>query len=403
MKQVNHNELEEVFNMHYESKQPLFIHGTTGIGKSHTVQEQAEKIAEKNDREFILWHSLSNQEKQSLKERKDDVFVMFDIRLASYDPSDIQGIPNLEDDVLRFMPPEWVDVICEDGFQGIVFLDEANLAPPLVQSALYQLVLDRKVGSRHISDEVYVVAAGNREGKDRANIHQMAAPLADRFGHVELQRPLPGDPDADGDTGTWTEWAIENDVHEWVISFLISGLGDNEDGYLFTFEDDNMGDEHSFATPRSWETVSDLLKTEDNPTPEKAGQIASIWVGSGVGTEFESFIDLQMDIEIESYLQDPSKGSEVADMDFHKTSALLTGLAAKFRDKPEETIGSIIKIAGNIPDDSHRVFLLRTCRQYGENNIFVKIISDEERRKTLPDWDEKTWLQLTEDISTHFM
>lgn len=396
MKQVNHTELENVFNLHFQAKKPLFIHGTTGIGKSDTVESQVRKIADEKDREFVIWHDLSQSQKENLKNRIDDVFVMFDIRLASYDPSDIQGIPSLEEDVLRFMPPEWVDAICQDGFEGVVFLDEANLAPPLVQSALYQLVLDRKVGSRRISDGVYVVAAGNREGEDRANIHGMAAPLADRFGHVELQQPTAGDPD-NGTGGEWTEWALENDIHEYVLSFLFSEYGEQ---YLFTFESDNFGGTHSFATPRSWETVSDLLT--DDMTPEEAGDIASIWVGNGVGTEFEAFLELRLDADIESYLENPEKGEQLAEEPFDKSSAIMTGVAAKFRDNPEEALPKIIRLANNIPEDHLQVFVLRACRQYN-NEAFMEIMTSKEKRDNLEGWNESIWQELAEGVSMHFM
>lgn len=396
MKSVNHNDLERVFRLHFDKKKPLFIHGTTGIGKSDTVRKQASTIANERDREFVLWHALSDDEKKNLKNRVDDVFVMFDIRLASYDPSDIQGIPSLEDDVLRFMPPEWVDAICADGFQGIVFLDEANLAPPLVQSALYQLVLDRKVGSRRISDDVYVVAAGNREGKDRANIHKMAAPLADRFGHVELEKPEAGDPEGSG--GEWTEWALENDIHEYVLSFLYSGYGEQ---YLFTFdEDDKYGGTHSFATPRSWETVSDLL--EEDTTPEEAAEIASVWVGPGVGNEFKAFLELRIDSDIEAYLENPEKGREIADKSFDKSSAIMTGVAAKFRDNPEEILPKVIKLASHLSEDHLTVFLLRACKQYN-SEAFIDFMASPDERENLDDWDEDLWQDLADKMSTHFI
>ena len=397
MKSVNHSELKQVFDLHFESKKPLFIHGTTGIGKSDTVKGESERIANERDREFVEWHNLSDQEKDGLSDRIEDVFVLFDIRLASYDPSDIQGIPSLDEDVLRFMPPRWVDAICSDGFQGVVFLDEANLAPPLVQSALYQLVLDRKVGSRRISDDVYVVAAGNREGKDRANIHQMAAPLADRFGHVELEKPEAGDPDGSG--GEWTEWALENDIHEYVLSFLFSGYGEE---YLFTFDenDDNYGGTHSFATPRSWETVSDLL--EEDATPEDAGQVASIWVGDGVGTQFEAFLEHRLDADIEEYLANPEKGADLADQPFDKSSAIMTGIAAEFKDNPEESLPQIVKLTHHITEDSMAVFVLRACRQYN-SEAFIDLLADVDKRKQLDGWDENVWKDVSENVSTHFM
>jgi hypothetical protein len=68
----------------------------------------------------------------------------------------------------------------------ILFLDEMNSAAPSVQSAAYQLVLNRKVGTYSLPDNVVIVAAGNREG-DKGVTYRMPAPLANRFIHVEME------------------------------------------------------------------------------------------------------------------------------------------------------------------------------------------------------------------------
>jgi MoxR-like ATPase len=63
---------------------------------------------------------------------------------------------------------------------GILFLDELNAAPPLVQAACYQLVLDRRLGEYRLPDGWSIVAAGNRETA-RAITHRMPSVLANRF------------------------------------------------------------------------------------------------------------------------------------------------------------------------------------------------------------------------------
>ena len=386
MKEVDHAGLERAFRRHYDKLKPLFIHGTTGIGKSDTVRSQAKQIASDKGREYVEWHSLSEEEKRNVINRKEDIFILFDIRLASYDPSDINGIPKLDEDVLRFAPPEWVNTICTEGVHGVVFLDEANLAPPLVQSSLYQLVLDRKVGSYRVSDGVHVVAAGNREGKDRANIHKTAAPLSNRFGHVKLRPPTAGEPHPEQGQGTWTAWAIENDLDERVVGYLASGVGE---AHLFTFDEDNS-DAHSFATPRSWETVGEMLSEDD--TPEDAGFWASIWVGEGVGTEFEAFLELREEADIQSYLDNPEKAKELNDAKFDVKHAVMTGVAAKYRDSPDETLRPIIQFATHL-DKEYAVSTLRLCKEYNEDHLL----------NTLRSGDIPEWKKLGQDIGKHFL
>ncbi len=94
---------------------------------------------------------------------------LVDIRAVLLDPVDLRGLPSVGGDgTAHWCPPSFLPTEGE----GILFLDELNAAPPLVQAACYQLVLDRKVGEYTLPDGWTVVAAGNRES-DRAVTHRM--------------------------------------------------------------------------------------------------------------------------------------------------------------------------------------------------------------------------------------
>lgn len=67
-----------------------------------------------------------------------------DIRAVLLDPVDLRGLPRLENGRAEWCPPLFFGT--DDSEQGIIFLDELNAAPPLVQAAFYQLVLDRRIG-----------------------------------------------------------------------------------------------------------------------------------------------------------------------------------------------------------------------------------------------------------------
>ena len=49
---INHKELKEFIKIAYETKTPLFIWGTTGIGKSDSVKNQAKDLAKEQGLEF---------------------------------------------------------------------------------------------------------------------------------------------------------------------------------------------------------------------------------------------------------------------------------------------------------------------------------------------------------------
>jgi len=193
---------------------PTFIWGAPGIGKSSIVKQ----VAKANGYDFI------------------------DLRLALMDPTDLKGIPfyDKERHQALWAPPAFLP---REG-EGILFLDELNSAPPAVQASAYQLILDRKVGEYELPEGWAIIAAGNREG-DRGVVYRMPSPLANRFVHLEMEVSV----------DDWREWAFDAGIDERVIAYI--GYR-NED--LFSF--DPTQNEKSFATPRSWEFVSSLLKSE---------------------------------------------------------------------------------------------------------------------------------------------
>ena len=91
----------------------------------------------------------------------------------------------------------------------MLFLDELNAAPAMVQASCYQLVLDRKLGEYVLPDGWAIVAAGNRNS-DRAATNRMPTPLRNRFVHLEFEV----------DTQEWSEWAFQAGVRPEVIAFL---------------------------------------------------------------------------------------------------------------------------------------------------------------------------------------
>ena len=77
-----------------------------------------------------------------------------------------------------------------------------NSAAPSVQAAAYQLILNRRVGTYKLPDNVMIVAAGNREA-DKGVTYRMPAPLANRFIHLELAVNF----------DDWFQWSVANKSH----------------------------------------------------------------------------------------------------------------------------------------------------------------------------------------------
>ena len=149
----------------------------------------------------------------------------------------------------------------------ILFLDEMNSAPPAVQAAGYQLVLNRRVGKYFLPDNVVIVAAGNRDS-DKGVTYRMPMPLANRFLHLEM-RP---------DFASWQTWAVNKGIHKDVVGYLSFAKQD-----LYDF--DSKSSSRAFATPRSWVFVSDLLKDDDTDT-DTLFNLVSGAVGEGLAVKF---------------------------------------------------------------------------------------------------------------------
>jgi len=135
-------------------KQPVFLWGSPGVGKSQVVKQTATSMQ----------------------------LDIIDVRAILLDPVDLRGIPKINIEGMS----EW----CAPSFlpttgEGVLFLDELNAAPPLVQAACYQLILDRRIGEYQLPDGWAIIAAGNRE-QDRAVTHKMPSALSNRFVHIDF-------------------------------------------------------------------------------------------------------------------------------------------------------------------------------------------------------------------------
>src|SRR5262249_6498461 len=198
-------------------------------------------------------------------ERRD--LPLLDVRASLLDPTDLRGIPAVVDGRAVWCPPSFLPA--PDSPPGILFFDELNAAPPLVQASLYQLTLDRRVGEYELPPDWRIIAAGNR-AEDRSITFRMPAALANRFIHLDFEV----------DFEDWRAWAGAAGVHPLVVGFL----GTRREMLL-----DMQQGERGFATPRSWEMVSDALKALGRPAD--ASDVILGIVGEGASAEFLGYCE----------------------------------------------------------------------------------------------------------------
>jgi hypothetical protein len=217
-------------------------------------------------------------------------YALQDIRAVLLDPVDLRGLPHIDNDGrAAWCPPDFLPI---DG-KGILFLDELNAAPPLVQAACYQLVLDRRLGNYRLPDGWRIVAAGNRE-TDRSVTHRMPSALANRFVHLDF----------DVDLEDWCAWAAENQVAPEVIAFMRF-----RPNLLHAF--DPLKEEKAFPTPRSWEFVSGIVSA--GSAVSRDYELLAGTVGEGAAAEFTGFQRLFHELPDPDALLNQPESADVPD------------------------------------------------------------------------------------------
>jgi len=236
---------------------PAFIWGPPGVGKSSIVKE----IARDYNKNLI------------------------DIRASLLDPTDLRGIPTVKNDIAFWCPPSFLPY--DQDSEGIIFFDELNAAPPLVQASLYQLTLDGRIGEYVLPKGWKIVAAGNR-AEDHSITFRMPAALANRFIHLDYEVNFED----------WRKWAIQEDINPLIVSFLSL-----RQELLFKMEKAERG----FPTPRSWEMVSDILESTNSNVLANQDILMGT-IGEGATIEFVGYCEKALSIEaVRKILENPEK------------------------------------------------------------------------------------------------
>jgi MoxR-like ATPase len=161
---------------------------------------------------------------------------------------------------------------------GILALEEFNSAPPSVQAAAYQLVLDRALGEYEVPDGVMIVGMGNRD-TDKGVTFKMPTPVMNRFVHIEMR----------SDFEDWQRWALNQRINPEVVGYLTAFKNK-----LFEFEPGSAA--RGFATPRSWSFVSEILNNNDDMPEMVALGLFTGAVGDASGIEFMEFRKIAADL-----------------------------------------------------------------------------------------------------------
>lgn len=220
-------------------QQAIYISGPPGCGKTSVTTPIAHELGIKPENVHIFRPSL-------------------------HDPVDILGVPSVSDGQTKWNTPTWLHKLQEG--RHLLCIDELPQSVKMMQNALAGLMLDRFVGDVHLSDEVYIIATGNRT-QDRAGANRMLTQLANRVLEIEM----------DVNTDDWVAWALEQQIDPLLIAFHRW-----KSGLLSDFDPDRSQN----PTPRSWGMVA---RVPTDLPPDLYMDAVTGLVGSGAAAEYCGF------------------------------------------------------------------------------------------------------------------
>jgi hypothetical protein len=192
-----------------------------------------------------------------------------------YSETELKGIPypNSDHTATIWLQNDILPVTERDGDKGILVFDEITSCPRSVRTAAYQLLNERRLGQYNLPDGWLVVCLGNGE-EDGGDFEGMEANFVNRCSVYNVV----------ADLEAWKKWAFKNGINP-----LVSGYVSFKPADLHSY-DPNSETDLAYASPRSWEAVSNILniyKYDEKDEILNARLVANL--GQRVGQQFKAF------------------------------------------------------------------------------------------------------------------
>lgn len=270
-----------------------YISGKPGGGKSSCARDIAKALAEKFD-------------------IPDERIVEFNPSLR--EPADVLGLPQFNGDHTKWLPPEEFYRLRDGVGPCVLIVEELSDADMGMQNPLCRVILDRYAGQLKLSDQLFIIATGNRT-QDKSGANRLSTKLANRMRELEFTEDL----------DDWLDWAGSHGVPVELQAFI---------RYRPVLLSDFDPKRTKNPTPRSWESVG-LIPKEIRDDPALFLEHASGSVGEGAASEYVGFLrimDRLPDIDkiIKSPLNAPvPEGRDVIWATVAKLSTMLTARSAE--------------------------------------------------------------------------
>lgn len=305
-----------LLNLYLEHGVSLLLSGPPGAGKTSVVKQEVKKLIWEEDGQpfdFDMTHPVTA------------------------DPVDYKGIPWVDKGLGYFLPFGFLKKLVDAKRPLVVLIDDLGQASQMVQAAIMQLVLERRIDDKMVSPHVRFVACTNRK-EDMAGVATIIEPLKTRFVILEVE------PSFDD----WrVNWAEQNGISAEIIAFF------NFKRELFhKFEPSE--DIKNHPNPRTIEFLDKVYKLiKDKGLSLDIEQEAYAGcVGNGCALEFRSFLEVLRSVPDPKYILDnPDK------VDIPKNQSVCYSIVSAFAEiVDEDTLPNAFKYIGRMKKDFSGVF-----------------------------------------------
>lgn len=223
------------------------------------------------------------------------------------EPADVAGLPIVTETGVALEPPAWAKRL-RDAQSGILLLDELTTCPNSVQAAMLAVALDRVVGDLRLPQGVQVIAGANPPDR-AADGHELTAPLANRFCHVDYSPST-----EDWIEGTLAGWAAPpaSRAVGWdrdrrsAITGTVTGFVRCRPDLLDKFPSDAASAAGPWPSRRVWQMLIDALTHVRDDDHAAVQTITFGLIGEGAGVEFLSWRQTADLPDPEQVIEDPT-------------------------------------------------------------------------------------------------
>ena len=240
-------------------QRPLVVMGAPGLGKTAIMSQIASEMGI-----GFVGYAMTHHTRQSA------------IGLPMIEKASFGGV---ETPVTRYTMSEIVASVYDEmersgKKEGILFVDEVNCVSETLSAVMLDLLQNKKLGPHRIPDGWVLTAAGNPpEYNESAREFDVAT--SDRIRLIEVE----------ADADVWLRYAASSGVHDAVRYYL--GV---KPGSLMHME--NTPEGPRFATPRSWEDLSTVMKEHDSLGLPVGIQTVSQFIRDpDIAAEFMRYLD----------------------------------------------------------------------------------------------------------------